>query len=90
MLDIGGEDLEYRQSPADVNPQASKPITNLNLNIERFGSIPTQYSVNNVGDVGALNSESDKDSLISLENGLELYRDPSPDRIYSTRSKRLI
>ena len=43
-----------------------------------------------MGDVGALNSESNKDPLASLKNGLELYLDPSPDRIYSTRSKRLI
>ena len=40
--------------------------------------------------MGALNSESDKDPLASLENGLELHLDPSSDRTYSTRSKRLI
>ena len=40
--------------------------------------------------MGVSNSESDKDPLTSLENDLELYPDPSPDRIYSTRSKRLI
>ena len=41
VLNVGGEDLKYRQPSADVNPQAPNPITNLNLNIERFESIPT-------------------------------------------------
>ena len=90
VLDAGGEDLEHRQPPADVNPQAPDPITNSNLNVERFGSIPTQHSVNDMGDVGASNSESDKDPLASLENGLESHPDPSPDGTYSTRSKRSI
>ena len=90
VLNAGGEDLEYRQPPADVNPQTPNPITNPNLNIKRFESISTQHSVNDIGNIRALNSESNKDSLASLENGLESHPDPSPDRIYSTRSKRLI
>ena len=90
VLNAGGEDLEHRQPPINVNPQAPNSITNLNLNIKRFRNILTQYLINDVGDIRASNLESNKDSLISLENDLKSHLDPSPNKTYSIRSKRLI
>ena len=92
VLDAGGEDLEHRHSSTAVNspPTAVNPqeFPSTNKSLQNVNLIDSQTSTNNAEDIRAPDSEQVNNSLNQLDISLESHPDPSPNKTYSTRSKR--
>ena len=92
MLDIEGERLsEYRYTEVDIDISKTlnkTPNKTSNSNIERIRSILSEES-EELRDIRAIDANSNYKSLKKSQIKINSHPDLSPDRIYTSRSKRL-